>query len=270
MPPFKTDYPNLRENLHPDFAKRSDKAIEAAFERYGSDAEAAEGFFSDLGKFVQKAAPAILPVAGTVVGGAFGGPIGASLGGSLASFAGKAIGGGGGQASSPSAGGLGGLLGGGGLGNLLGGSSAASQLLQTVLKPQTMQAVASMAMGPLGKPNVSVGGTQVPVGAFGNLLKILSGRMEAEYNAKIAEARSDVPEYMKDYAGEPKGDPAVADNRARALFELLESTESEQEAAEGAEAAESAEYAPFQSELEALQAEYDAIELMEAYESEEA
>src|SRR5216683_4877495 len=54
MPALKTEYPNLRENLNPNFANRSDKAIEAVFERYGMDAEAAEGFFSDLGKFAQK------------------------------------------------------------------------------------------------------------------------------------------------------------------------------------------------------------------------
>src|SRR5713226_5706719 len=145
MPPLNTDYPNLRQHLHPDLAGRSDKSIVAAFQKAGMDAEAAEGFFDDLGKIVKKVAPAVLPVAGTVIGGAFGGPIGASLGGSLGSFAGKAIGGGGGQAPAPASG-LGGLLA-GGLGSLVGGSPAASQLLQTVMKPETMQAMASMAMG---------------------------------------------------------------------------------------------------------------------------
>jgi hypothetical protein len=94
--------------------------------------------------------------------------------------------------------------------------------------------------------------------------------MEAEYSAKMAEARSDIPGYMQDYAGESKGDPAVADNRARALYELLESSGSGQESSESVETAEAAEYARYQSEMEAMQAEYDAIELMETYESEEA
>src|SRR5207302_300373 len=185
-------------HLNPNLVGRSDKGIEAAFASLGMDAEAAEGFFDDFGKFAQKLAPSVLPILGTAVGGVVGGPIGAKLGSSLGSFAGSAIGGIGGQGSSatpaaPSA--LGGLFGGGGLGSTPGGSGAAGQLLQTILKPETMQAVASMAMGSLGKPNVSVGGTSVPIGAFGNLLKMLSGQMEAEYNASIAKARNGVPEY---------------------------------------------------------------------------
>ena len=273
MPPLQSEYPNLRSHLNPNLASRSDRGIETAFESLGMDAEAAEGFFDDFGKFAQKLAPSVLPLVGTAVGGIVGGPLGAKVGSSLGSFAGSAIGGIGGQGSSTPAAAssaLGGLFGGGGLGSTPGGSGAAGQLLQTILKPETMQAVASMAMGPLGKPNVSVGGTSVPVGAFGNLLKMLSGQMETEYNASMAKARNGVPEYMQDFAREAKSDPAVAENRARALFELLESSESGLQASESAEAAEAAEYARHQREMEAVQAEYDAIELMEAYESEEA
>jgi len=263
MPPRETEYESLRSYLHPDYAEWSDQKIESAFERLGVDAESAEGFFSDLGKFAQKVAPSVLPIAGTVAGTFLGGPLGASIGGKLGSLAGGAIGGQGGPKPAASlAGGLGSLLGG------LGGSSAAGQLLQTVMKPATLQAVGSMALGGLGKPNVSVGGTSVPVGAFGNLLKLLAGRMESEYESAVASSRSGVPEYMRDYAGEAKGDPAVAEHRAESLYELLEASESEQES----ESAEAAEYQRYQSEMEALQAEYDAIELMEAegYESEEA
>jgi hypothetical protein len=263
MPP-RTAYPHLRAQLGGEFAERSDERIEAALEKLGMDAEAAEGFFSDLGKFassagqsILKAAPSILPVAGSVAGTFLGGPLGASIGGQLGSLAGQAVGGATGQRSGGPAFNLGGLLSG------FGGSSAAGQMLQTILKPQTLQAVASMAMGGLGKPNVSVGGTQVPVGAFGNLLKVLAGRMEAEYNASIASSRKDTPTYMQDYAGEAKGDPAIPDHRAEALFELL-SAESGGESAEWAEQSES------ESEMEAMQAEYDALELAELYESEEA
>ncbi len=260
-------YTNLRAQLSGDLAERSDERIEAAFEKMGLDAEAAEGFFSDLGKFASsagqsllKAAPSILPVAGSVAGTFLGGPLGASIGGQLGSLAGQAVGGATGQRPSGSSGfNLGSLLGG------LGGSSAAGQMLQTILKPQTLQAVASMAMGGLGKPNVSVGGTQVPVGAFGNLLKVLAGRMEAEYNASLASSRKDIPTYFQDYAGEAKGDPAIPDHRAEALFELLAS-----ESGGESESAEWAEQAEFESEMEAQQAEFDALELAELYESEEA
>jgi hypothetical protein len=125
----------------------------------------------------------------------------------------------------------------------------------------------SMAMGALGKPEVQVGGaggTSVPVSAFGNLLKVLSGRVEAEYNGGMAKIHSGTPEYLQDFAGEAKVDPAVAENRAEVLYELLESTESD--ASETAEAAE----AESESEMEAAEAEYDAMELLEVYESEEA
>jgi hypothetical protein len=276
MPDLTTDYPNLRQNLNASYARVSDKRIEAILERNNIDAEAMEGFLDGLSKFASgagkallQAAPTILPIAGTIAGTAFGGPIGAQIGGSLGSLAGQAIGGATGQAPPPSqpAGGAQApaaspLM--GALGALPGimGSPAAGQLLQTILRPETLQALASMALGPAGKPDVAVGGTPVPVGAFGSLLKMLAGRTEAEYVA----TRSGVPEYMQDFAGGLKGDPAVAAHRAEALYEMLRSADSEQESAEASEGAES----ETESESEAFGAEYEAMELMEAYESEAA
>jgi hypothetical protein len=275
--PDQTDYPNLRKYLDPKYQGLSDQRLETLLRRQSIDAESMEGFFDDLGKFaasagkaVLKAAPSILPVAGQVVGTAFGGPVGAAIGGSLGSLAGQAVGAATGQKPSPGGGGAGGFAGIlGGLGGLLGGSSAAGQMLQTVLKPQTMQALGSMALGAMGNPNVSVGGTPVPVGAFGNLLKVLAGRMEAEYNAVTARGEA-APEWLQDYSGFPKTrvDPAQSEARAAELLEMLEASEageSEQESeAEGAEA----EASMVEQEM-AIQAEYDAIELAEVYESEE-
>jgi hypothetical protein len=263
MPPIDTSYPNLRRNLNSNLANRSDEAIEAAFEKMGMDAEAAEGFFSDLGKFAQKLAPTVLPIAGTALGTVVGGPVGAALGRSLGNVAGQAIagnappGGVGGAIGAVASGALGGFLGGGG------GSPAAGQLLQTLTKPETLQAVASMAMGPgAGKQDISVGGNSVPTGTFARLLSLLAGRMEAEYNESLAAARESVPQYMQDFSGQPKGDPMVADHRAAVLYELLDaSTDEADEAAEGADA---------ESAMEAQQAEYDEAELMELYEAEEA
>jgi hypothetical protein len=251
MPAAKTQYENLRENLNERYVELSDARLEKLMERNGMDAETMEGFFDQLGKIassvgqtVLKAAPSILPVAGSVIGTAFGGPIGAQLGGSLGSLAGKAVG-----------------------AATQGGSFSAGQLLQTMARPETLQALTSMAMGPLGKSAVAVGGTSVPVGAFGNLLKMLTGGMEAEYYQSMAASRESVPAYMQDYAGETKGDPAVAAHRAAALYELLDSSEAE----ESAEAdAESAEHESYRREVEAWQAEYDAMELAEVYEAEEA
>ena len=287
MPVATTQYESLRENIHPALAQLSDAQLETLFEKQGVNAEAVEGFFDDLGKFassagkaVLKAAPSILPVAGTIVGTAFGGPVGAALGGSLGSLAGRAVGaatgqpppaGGAGGGAGGLMGGLGSLLGGSGLGSLLGGSPAAGQLLQTVMNPQTMQALASMAMGPMGKPSVPVGGTSVPVSAFGNLLKMLTGRMEAEYAESVRRSKSDeTPDYMKDYAGQAKADPAVAENRAEALFELLQTNRQSEKESADAEAEAEAEAERAQQEMEAWQAEYDAIELIEVYESEDA
>jgi hypothetical protein len=287
--PYSGKYPNLRQHLDPTVAGLSDQNLERVLRNANIDAETAEGFFDDLGKFaksaaqvVVKAAPSVLPVAGTVLGTAFGGPVGAALGGTLGSLAGKAIGGATGQAGPagapiPGVSGaigsvIGGLTGGGGIGGVVGGltgSPAAGQLLQTLFRPQTVQALTSMSLGPLGRSSIPVGGTQVPVSAFTNLLSTLAGRAEVEYNASVASTRSDVPAYMRDYAGQPKGDPAVAQHRAEALFDLLESADATPEIAEGAaEAAEAAEYESVEAEMEALQAEYDAIEMAELYEYE--
>jgi hypothetical protein len=276
MPTSSSTYQNLRDNINPNFAQLSDEQLQTVMERSGADAEMMEGFFDDLGKFassagqaVLKAAPAILPVAGSIVGTAFGGPLGASLGGSLGSMAGKAIGSATGQAPAPGGGGggIGGLVS-SGLGAVMGGSPAAGQLLQTITKPETMQALASMAMGAMGKPNIPVGGTSVPVGAFGNLLKMLSGQVESEYAEAMARSEGDgTPSYMRDFAGQAVSDPAVPQNRAVALYELLQSAErdDEQDAAEMDAETDSAE-----QEMEALQAEYDEMELAEVYDSEEA
>ncbi len=285
MPTTSDTYQNLRNNINPQFAELSDEQLESVMERAGANAEMMEGFFDDLGKFassagkaVLKAAPSILPVAGTIVGTAFGGPIGAQLGGSLGSLAGKAVGAATGQPSpGGGGGGLGGLVSGGlgslvsgGLGSLLGGSPAAGQLLQTITKPETVQALSSMAMGAMGKPNVSVGGTQVPVSAFGNLLTTLLGKAQSEYAEAMASAEGDgTPGYMKDYSGQAVADPAVPLNRAVALYQLLQ-TASRQSEADAAEADDEADAEAADQEMDALQAEYDEMELAEVYDSEEA
>jgi hypothetical protein len=275
MPTGTTDYPNLRGYLHPSYANASDKRIEVLLARNNMDAEAMEGFFDGLAKFASGAgkallqvAPSILPIAGTIAGGAFGGPMGAQIGSSLGSLAGQALGSATGQAppsqmpaaqmpqgpgaavgqAMPGLGALSGLM----------GSPAAGQLLQTVLKPETLQALASMAMGTMGKSEVPVAGTAVPAGAFATLLRGLATQAEAEYNATT---RSATLAFMQDFAGEARADQTVAANRAAVLYEMLQASDSEQEAVEAAEASES----EAESEAEALEAEYEAMELAEAY-----
>jgi hypothetical protein len=278
VPPLQTSYPSLRENLHPSFQRMSDQRIESFLEQSGIDAEMAEGFFSDLGKVASSigkaaisAAPSILPVAGTVIGTAFGGPLGASLGGTLGRVAGGAISGGAGGAASAAAGGISSLLGGGGGGvsSLLGGGGAAGKLLQTITRPETLNALMSMMLGPAGKPSIPVGATPVPVGAFSNLISVLSNRAAAEYNSSIARPVDAAPAYLRDYAGEATADAAVPEQRADALFELLELTQSEQESevaeseAEAFEAFEVFVEAQAEAEAEAWEL-FDAIDAFES------
>jgi hypothetical protein len=247
-------YENLREAINPQLAALSDRKLEAAMERANIDAESAENWLSTLGSIGQ----AVLPVAGKVVGSFFGGPaLGGAIGGAVGSLAGGALGSLTGQ--KPSA-----PMGGGA--PAPGGSGAAGQLMQTIARPETMQALMSMFMGQMGRPNVQVGSTPVPVGAFTNLLSSLAGRAASEYNAAMSAASDSVPRYMQDYAGQPKGDPAIASDRADALYELLENTRTEQESAESAEAAE---YAQYESAMEAANSEYDAMDRAELYESAE-
>jgi hypothetical protein len=299
MPSNNSNYSSIREALDADYRDVSDAAIEAMLARQGMDAENMEGFFSDLGKIasgvgstVLKAAPSILPMAGTIVGGAFGGPLGASLGGSLGSLAGKAVGssmGRGGAPPPPAAGpqppsgaqavssAAGGLLSGGLSG--AGGGSAAGQLLGTLIQPSTIQALMSMALGPAGRDKQLVGGVAVPNSAFSNLLGMLANRASAEYNAMAA--GDFVPSYMRTGSGEAFGDASAPDNRAAALLDLLEADVLYRRAGEagGADATDAdamdadamdADAMDADAEADAIEAEYDAMDLADLYEFEAA
>ncbi len=257
----ESEFDSLRENLSETYAGFSDSELEATMARRGMSAEAMEGFFDDLGKFAAKAAPVVLPVAGQVVGSIYGGPAGGAIGKQLGSLAGGAISnvaGGAkpaapaGVAAPPPASG--------------GPAPAAGQLLHTITRPETLQALASMAMGVMGKSNVNVGGTPVPVSAFSNLLSTLAERAEKEYNAALAQDQGSVPKYLQDPSGKIKGDPAVAADRAEALYELLGEAEA---AGESSEASESAEYGEAMSEWEMEADAVEMLEMAEGYESEE-
>jgi len=75
---------------------------------------------------------------------------------------------------------------------------------------------------------------------------------------------------MRDFSGQPVADPAIPLNRASALYQLLQAPGGRGGGAESAEAEADAEVDAAESELEAIQAEYDEMELVEVYESEEA
>ena len=283
---MQTEYPVLRTYLNPNLASLPDARLRTTLRMQSVDAESMEGFFDDLGKFAAKAAPTILPLAGQVVGGIYGGPAGAAIGGSLGNLAGGAISNlaGGGKPAASSAApsptpmsvprGVAPLGMGAPPAAPSGASPAAGQLLQTIMRPETMQALASMMMGAMGKQNVSVGGTQVPVTAFTNLLGSLAGRTEAEFNARSAMQESSLPYYLQDFAGEATVDPASSNQRASALYRLLEASEASFEGAESTEGAEWGEAYEAYGESEAIESEAEAAEFLEAalegFESEDA
>src|SRR5262245_50778714 len=244
MPPFN-DYEHLREALNPELAGLPAEHLEAVLESHAIDAEAMEGWLSTLGSIGKAVLPAVGGIAGTLIGG----PAGAAIGSKLGSLAGGALGGltgsphppapAPGFAPQPAA---------------MGSSPAAGQLLQTMTRPETLQALMSMFLGPqLGRQNVSVGATPVPVGAFSNLLGVLANQAASEYSDAISTVRRrGIPEYMEGFAGEARGDPAVAQDRAGALYELLQVHPAEQDAWG---------YARQWHESEQADSEYDAMDM---------
>jgi hypothetical protein len=213
--PEDDPYPELRAVLAPEYSRLPPEDLEAVFEAVGLSAEDMEfslkKAFRDVGRFVKSAAPTILPVAGTVLGTAFGGPAGAALGGMLGRAAGGALGGTGRRAPARP-----------GAPPGMGGSPAASQLLQVLQRPELLQGLLSMALGPAARGRVPVGRTPVPAGAFANLVGALANQAQAEYHAAAPEDDEAVPEYLLDASGAPAVDAAIPEQRAARLLELLD------------------------------------------------
>lgn len=221
-----SDYPTLREALAPQYRHLPTEDLEALFESYDLSAEDIEGFFDtlkDIGNAVVNAAPTIIPIAATALG-AFGGPPGMMLGNTLGNLAAGAIR----QATAPSPAPAQRVPPRPPMPQLPPGASpAAAQMMQATFRPETLQALLQMLLGQLGASNVMVGSTPVPVGAFPNLVGAWATQAQAEYNATQSGASEELPEYLRNYAGEASVDPAVAEHRARALHELLLETDTE-------------------------------------------
>jgi hypothetical protein len=242
-------YREIRGVLSAEYRDLPDESVEAIVRASfgGAEAEDVESFFSDIGRgfsavgrTLAKAAPTVLPIAGTVAGTVLGGPVGARLGGSLGQVAGGAIQGATtGQRASTILKQTGGSLlsqatsfipGPGAAG---GGSSAAAQLLGLLQRPELLKSLASMAMGSAGRSHIPVGGgpvapgvpaatpTPVPVGAFANLIGMLANQAAAEHSASVAYEGESVPTYLLDEGGEFRVDPAVPEQRAQLLLEML-------------------------------------------------
>ena len=187
--------------------------------------------------------------ASSLAGGALGGGLGGGALGQLAGLAGGR-GGYGGAISSLAglAGGQGGyggaisslarLAGGqGGLGGavsslagLAGGQpgSSASQLLSMLQRPEVMQSLGALAMGPAGRPTVPVGSAQTPVptNAIASMLGLLLNRAVDEQAALSDGSESDLG-YLTNTAGEWVVDPSESDQRAALIYELLNAAANE-------------------------------------------
>lgn len=146
----------------------------------------------------------------------------------------------------------------------------------------------SMILGSAGRRNVPVRGTPIPVGAFTNMLGVLSNQAAAEYHALTAGETDGAPLYLLDQAGEFVCDPVNPTERAEVLAGLLgeaalqelteESEEAEDEEAwneatwedeEGTYDETWSEEDEAWAEEDEIDAMYDAVDLAELYAEEE-
>lgn len=144
------------------------------------------------------------------------------------------------------------------------GSPAAGQLLNLLGQPQVQQALMSMMMGALGRQNVQVGSTPVPVGAFSNLLGMLANRASAESNAMQSTESEAVPEYLTSENGELRCDIANPEARADVLWELLQEnyrSDLESDAGEFENTDESMENDEFYDALELAEMDIELVEV---------
>lgn len=188
----------------------------------------------DLGRWarnqsaIRDIAGKALPTVGTIVGTAYGGPVGAAVGGQLGQIAGQAVAGRKPSTEPPSmppteptqpTGAAPG-------GATVSGSQAAGQLAHLIQNPAFLTSLLALAMGRHGRASVPVGerGTEVPHGAFMNLLSSLAGRaaQEAEMLSMPDESEETAPSYLLDSEGNFLCDPAVPAQRAGVLLRLLE------------------------------------------------
>lgn len=251
---MRTAYPVLRSVLRPEFAESSDAFIESVvYRHYAGTMDAAEaeeflqGLARSLGQFgrsiasvAQQAAPHLLnALPGALSGAATGatlGPWGALAGAALGGIT-SAIG----SAQAGTTAGPGRIpappappltpplqpisvppsLGAGGLPPSLPaptpGISPVGQVAGLLARPEVQQALLSQLMGALGRPNISVGGMQVPTSAVMNLLGNLLQRA-AQPGGTGAEDES-VPAYLLDGHGRPRVDLGSTEARADALLE---------------------------------------------------
>ena len=100
-------------------------------------------------------------------------------------------------------------------------AGAAAQLLQLLASPKLFQAVMAMLLdkaAKMGRQQVRIGGTPVPVAAVVNAAAALASRAAAEYNASVAWEGEATPRYLEGRVS----DPANPEERAIAIMELVQ------------------------------------------------
>lgn len=275
MPRYIADsYPEIREVLASEYCDLPPENVEAIVRQTFGEAspEDVENFFKSLkkigravGSVASKALPIVAPVAGT-----FFGPLGTMAGGALGKLAGaalgKAVGGGAARGAVSGISHAAGRLAGQGMRGmgpaLTGGTPATAQLLGIMNRPEVMRALMSMMMGQAGRKHVPVGGTPVPVGAFANLIGNLANQVAAEQNAYTYSDGEAVPEYLLDSRGEFLVDPAVPDQRAALLLEMLLQTAP---ACDETDESDESDLADWEDQATSDDAMYDSMELAELY-----
>ena len=112
--------------------------------------------------------------------------------------------------------------------NLFGGSSASGQLLSLLQRPETMQALAALNLGALGRQSIPLGSgrASVPASAFANLIGELSSEACADAAALRGDGESTLG-YMADAEGDYVGDPSLARDRASRVWEMLNEAQAE-------------------------------------------
>lgn len=242
----ETDYPAIRRVMGSERERYDDEALEELLERTfpSAEPEEVENFMNTLQQFGRQAAPILQKVGpgmaqGAMQGSALGpwGMLAGAVGGGAASLLG---GGGPGAAPTPTApvaartapvaaappmampptsGAM-----------PAPAAAAPAQLLALLSRPETMQALLSMAMGQLGRGTITMGQHQVPVPAFANAVAELAS--EAAHS--VTRGRDDGSGYWYDPHGAPRCDVVNPAARAALLWsDLVETIQEEEWEGEG-------------------------------------
>jgi hypothetical protein len=183
-------------------------------------------------------AGAALPTVGAAIGTVYGGPVGTMIGSKIGERAGQAIAGRPTQASTPTTPqgvqptpaaappGPAATQPGPAAANPAGdGSQAAAKLLYLVQNPAFLSSLVALALGSRGQSTVPVGteGKHVPRGALINVANSLIAQTAQDADALVSDDGSDDSDsYLRDAVGSFTCDPAVPEQRANTLLQLLQ------------------------------------------------